>query len=186
MKRLITTICLMAATTMVVAVEESEASSRGHRAHSGAIQRGHRVRPIRQVASPSRRPMATKPSRPVARPTMNLLSRGPITSTSRPRSTPGRAIGPLPRPQPNRPWFNPKRRDRFVNHWCFRRPMYCHWWFDYCLLLAYCQPLDCTPRDFVQVGITQVVLPGGEIINDGVWYLGLKGMILPETGLGTD
>ena len=31
-----------------------------------------------------------------------------------------------------------------------------------------------------------MVLPGGEIINDGVWYLGLKGMILPETGLGID
>ena len=40
--------------------------------------------------------------------------------------------------------------------------------------------------EFIQCGIPEVILPGGEIINDAVWYLGLKGMVLPESGLGID
>jgi len=46
--------------------------------------------------------------------------------------------------------------------------------------------VDIVSCEYIQCGIPEVILPGGEIINDAVWYLGLKGMVLPESGLGID
>jgi hypothetical protein len=46
--------------------------------------------------------------------------------------------------------------------------------------------VDIVTCDFVQCCIPQVILIGGEAVSESVWYIGFKGMILPDTGLGID
>jgi len=86
----------------------------------------------------------------------------------------------------HRPWYRSQRRHQHANHWCFQRPTYCHWWFDYCTPLATCHATDIVSCNFVRCSIPQVALSDGNVVNDATWYLGLKGMILPQSGLGID
>lgn len=88
--------------------------------------------------------------------------------------------------QNRRSWFRPERRHQHANHWCFKRPAYCHWWFDYCTRLSRYRRTDIVHCDFVRCEVPYVALAEGNVANNATWYLGIKGMILPQSGLGID
>ena len=82
-------------------------------------------------------------------------------------------------------WWQPGRRERFLHHWCFERPVHCHWWFDFCLPLADCEFAEINAFSWHHV-ICDLVLPSGQVFHDAEWYLGLEGIVLPHSGLGID
>ena len=139
-------------------------------------------------------------SRPISQPGLGGIKPRPgiggIKPMPRPFPKPNGGVKPRPNAidpvwgashnHNNRPWFNQNRRSQFSGHWCFKRPTRCHWWFDYCTPLAQCNTVDIVTCDFVQCCIPQVILVGGEAVSETVWYIGLKGMILPDTGLGIE
>ena len=67
--------------------------------------------------------------------------------------------------------------------WCHPRPPRCHWWYDLCPPIRHCQPVDCVV--YTGTYVTADVQVAGEVI-EARWYLGLKGTLLPNAGLGID
>jgi hypothetical protein len=69
--------------------------------------------------------------------------------------------------------------------WHTHKPNHCHWWFNYCVKLQHCQPVD-----YHHCSWNYVVCdyrPGnGQVIEDTRWYLGVEGMLLPGKGLGVE
>ena len=66
-----------------------------------------------------------------------------------------------------------------------RRPRYSWWWFNYCTPLQNCAPADFSYCDYVYP-TCDFQVPGGELIEDVRWYLGLKGLMLPGKGMGIE
>jgi hypothetical protein len=60
-------------------------------------------------------------------------------------------------------------------NWCHTKPKQCHWWYDWCREIRYCEPVH-------------QVHCGWQYVNcdDARWYLGLKGLFLPGRGIGIE
>lgn len=72
------------------------------------------------------------------------------------------------------------------NHgWCHSKPKHCHWWYNWCEPIRYCEPthhVSCH-WDYVQC---DYVVAGRVVVADARWYLGLKGLFLPGKGVGIE
>ncbi len=218
MKRLITTICLLAVTTAIVVSEECQAGSRKQRNGLGNFQRqrssgngrsrfGNTRNRNQSTGKQSFRQGQNKKTQLTKNfsnggqnrdrhnfgfrnsGNRNLLRK--FRKDDRGSRTLRRVLGHHGsqghnHAHSNRPWFRSQRRHQHANHWCFKRPTYCHWWFDYCTPLAQCHSTDIVHCDFVRCEVPYVVLAQSPVANDVTWYLGIKGMILPQAGLGID
>jgi membrane-associated protease RseP (regulator of RpoE activity) len=69
--------------------------------------------------------------------------------------------------------------------WCHYHPVHCHWWWDYCGHLHNCLPVHYCYWNWEYVTFPQVI-NGGVVVQSSKWYLGVKGMLLPGTGMGVD
>ena len=145
-----------------------------------------RPKPAVNLSRPRNGSGAIRP-RPIFRPGSGSVKPLPRPDDQfKPSPRPIDRVSEEERPRHDRHWFKSGRRARFVGHWCFDQPIHCHWWFDYCIPLAYCDIAQIVACNFFHCTVPEVILPGGEIVNDAIWYLGLKGMVLPESGLGID
>ena len=69
--------------------------------------------------------------------------------------------------------------------WCHAKPKHCHWWYNWCKPIRYCEPahhVSCH-WDYVQC---DYVVAGRVVVADARWYLGLKGLFLPGKGVGIE
>ena len=69
--------------------------------------------------------------------------------------------------------------------WCHIKPRQCHWWYNWCAPIRYCEPthhVSCQ-WDYVQC---DYVSAGQIVVADARWYLGLKGLLLPGKGVGIE
>lgn len=71
------------------------------------------------------------------------------------------------------------------NSWCHTRPKACHWWYDWCRDLRYCEPVHYVHCGWQYVTCDYVV-DGRVVVEDARWYLGLKGLFLPGRGIGIE
>lgn len=69
--------------------------------------------------------------------------------------------------------------------WCHTKPSKCHWWYNYCKPLAYCEPQHHHYCQWQYVTCDYRV--NGQIVHaDARWFLGLKGLLLPGQGVGVE
>lgn len=69
--------------------------------------------------------------------------------------------------------------------WCHTKPAKCHWWYNYCKPLAYCEPQHHVHCQWQYVTCDYRV--NGQVVHADVrWYLGLKGLLLPGQGVGVE
>jgi hypothetical protein len=82
---------------------------------------------------------------------------------------------------------NRKHHKVCVDHrdWCHIKPRHCHWWYNWCAPIRYCEPVHHVSChwDYVQC---DYVAAGQVVVADARWYLGLKGLLLPGKGLGIE
>ncbi|MFT5522835.1 MAG: hypothetical protein ACI9HK_000779 [Pirellulaceae bacterium] len=73
------------------------------------------------------------------------------------------------------------------NHkpWQTHKPSHCHWWFNHCVKLQHCQPVDYHHCSWNYV-VCDYRLGNSHVIEDARWYLGVEGMLLPGKGLGVE
>jgi hypothetical protein len=77
------------------------------------------------------------------------------------------------------------QRHRFTRKiWCGNRPRHCHWWFNFCTRLLVYRPCDIYYCDWNFVTCDYSV--GETVVPNTRLYLGVKGMILPNRGLGIE
>jgi len=69
--------------------------------------------------------------------------------------------------------------------WHTHKPNHCHWWFNYCVKLQHCQPVDYHHCSWNYV-VCDYRLGNGQVVEDTRWYLGVEGMLLPGKGLGVE
>src|SRR5690606_9518072 len=69
--------------------------------------------------------------------------------------------------------------------WCHSKPKHCHWWYDYCKPLAYCEPQHHVTCSWDYVTCDYLV-NGHVVYADARWFLGMKGLLLPGQGLGVE
>lgn len=69
--------------------------------------------------------------------------------------------------------------------WCHSNPKHCHWWYDWCHAIRYCEPVHYVHCGWQYVTCDYVV-DGRVIVEDARWYLGLKGLFLPGKGIGIE
>ena len=72
------------------------------------------------------------------------------------------------------------------NHgWCHSKPKHCHWWYNWCKPIRYCEPTHPISCDWDYVQCDHVVA-GRVVVADARWHLGLKGLFLPGKGVGIE
>jgi hypothetical protein len=82
---------------------------------------------------------------------------------------------------------NQKHNKVCVGHkdWCHTKPQTCHWWYNYCKPLAYCEPQHHHHCSWHYVTCDYSV--NGHVLHqDARWFLGLKGLLLPGQGVGVE
>ncbi len=181
---------------------------RDHRKPTAPVVRDHRkpttprVRDHRKPTAPRirdhRKPRPLDPGigkRPVP-PRDPGKVRPPRNPKPRPKPFPKPQPKPFPKPldpgignghRPHHP--GPIARPHHPHHshrpWHKLKPRHCWWWFDYCRPLQTCLPRDYYHCDWNYVRCDYVV-DGTYVQRNARWYLGVKGMILPGTGLGIE
>ena len=71
------------------------------------------------------------------------------------------------------------------HHWHNHRPRFSWWWYNYCTPLQNYGPGNYQYCNYVYP-TCDYVAPGGQIIEDVRWYLGMKGLMLPGKGIGIE
>ncbi|MAX36236.1 PDZ domain-containing protein [Gimesia sp.] len=71
------------------------------------------------------------------------------------------------------------------HHWHNHRPQFSWWWFNYCTPLQNFGPGNYQHCNYVYP-TCDYVSPGGQIVEDVRWYLGMKGLMLPGKGIGIE
>lgn len=69
--------------------------------------------------------------------------------------------------------------------WCHTKPKRCHWWYDWCKPIRYCEPAQFVTCSWNYV-TTDYVVNDQVVVEDASWYLGLKAMLLPGQGVGIE
>lgn len=67
--------------------------------------------------------------------------------------------------------------------WCHYQPTHCHWWWNHCHAMHHLIPTHYCYWNWYYVNCPQIV-QGVVISTNQNWYLGIQGMLLPDTGLG--
>ena len=71
------------------------------------------------------------------------------------------------------------------NHWCHAKPKQCHWWYNWCKPIRYCEPTHYVNCHWNYV-TCDYVHAGQVVVADARWYLGMKGLLLPGQGIGIE
>lgn len=69
--------------------------------------------------------------------------------------------------------------------WCNYKPTCCHWWWNHCPTIRYCQMTACVSYS-CNVVTCDFATGNGAVVEDVRWWLGLTGMELPQKGLGIE
>jgi hypothetical protein len=70
-------------------------------------------------------------------------------------------------------------------NWCHTKPKHCHWWYDWCKPIRYCEPVHQVNCSWNYVTCDYIV-EGQVVVEDARWYLGMKGLLLPGKGIGIE
>jgi hypothetical protein len=70
-------------------------------------------------------------------------------------------------------------------NWCHSKPKHCHWWYNWCEPIRYCEPAHHVNCSWNYVTCDYIV-EGQVVVEDARWYLGMKGLLLPGKGIGIE